>query len=57
MPRFCRRYPKLADSVLRQMMELLHVCPASLDIPACMLIQHRMMPPATVQSDQVLYML
>lgn len=26
MPRFCRRYPKLTDAVLRQMLELLQVC-------------------------------
>lgn len=32
MPRFTRRYPKLLDSLLREMMELVHVsctlCPA-----------------------------
>lgn len=27
MPRFTRRYPKLLDSLLRQMMQLVHVSP------------------------------
>ena len=29
MPRFTRRYPKLLDSLLRQMMQLVHVSPNS----------------------------
>ena len=38
MPRFTRRYPKLLDSLLRQMMQLVHVRTYAMLLPACKLL-------------------